>query len=142
MKTHTYIAKSDAEARALAGGEHTELFVPCKLDAEANPGRDLMVDPVVYPAVHVGMHSYDNDKPLMFGAMFTGHRGGDVFVACPFAVGDVLAVKEATRTKAGRGKGLCFYRRTVGHLTILSLACRQQDGVWGWAMTVERRSWL
>lgn len=54
------------------------------------------VDPASYPWVHVGKHSYDNDKPPAFGAMFRSELGGELFVPCPYGVpGDRLWVREA-----------------------------------------------
>lgn len=61
----------------------------------SNPIRGW-VDPASYPWVHVGKHSYDNDKPPAFGAMFRSELGGELFVPCPYGVpGDWLWVQEA-----------------------------------------------
>ena len=149
----TYISRSDAEARAIASGEQTAVVIPCRLHRD-NPG-DLAVYVKAYPHVHVGVHSYDNDEPPAFGALFISRKGGDVFVEAPYAVGDVIGVKEAWVNDAKHDKHL--YRadgdicpegrrwritprlaiRT--HLVVLSVSCRQTDGVWCWQIEVERK---
>lgn len=72
-----------------------------------NPGPRGV--PAYYTSVSVGLHTYDNDRPPLFGAMFRADAGGDVFVTCPYgAPGDRLWVKETFVLNYGPGMPVAF----------------------------------
>ena len=147
MTTHHYTATSDAEARGLAGGTITEVFVPSDWQRAVNYYGSDPGTVIDYKAT--------TGRPVTLGERVSD----DLRERCPFTPGDRVGVKERWVRQGTQRKGTPHKLSRVAELdsepcelpypadtrpnwgvrtwfTVADVRPRQRDGVWGYTLTL------
>ncbi len=113
-KEKFYVARSDAEAKALADGTQTVIVIP------------LRPQPVLTFKTGSMLTAYWWKK-----ALFDNEK--DMLRYCPYMVGEQIAVREPWNPRHRNRR-----RPVIATPTCKSIDCREQDGRWQWFIEARR----